>query len=84
MRSPPSFLEVIKLIKNKNLVFGKVVAASPAADKSFQLPKLATGDLPTAAAAYKGCIVFDSTTGKVKVCTNASGSYAWEGISSSP
>lgn len=70
------------MIRNRNLVFGTAGASSPDLDKGFQLPKIATASLPTAAAAYEGMIVYDTTTNKLKVCSDSSGSYAWEGIDS--
>jgi hypothetical protein len=70
------------MIRNRNLVFGSAGASSPNLDKGIQLPKIATASLPTAAAAYAGMIVYDTTTMKIKVCSNSSGSYAWEGVES--
>lgn len=54
------------MIRNRNLIFSYVTADSDDVDKSFQLPKVATADLPTAGTANEGGLVYDATTDSVK------------------
>ena len=70
------------MIGNKQMVFSKAGNTSPDAHQYIQLPKIATTSLPTAAAAIAGAIVYNTTTMKLQVCSNSSGSYAWEGVES--
>jgi hypothetical protein len=73
------------LIKNKNLVFGKATASSPATDRYFQLPKIALASLPTASSANEGGIAYDTTNDKVVFSTGTRwGNVADVGPSKSP
>jgi len=59
------------MIRNKNVVFGKANSNSSYSDRVFQLPKLATGDLTTAASANEGGIAYDSTLQEPVVSTGS-------------
>ncbi len=49
-----------------------------AATGGFIVPRIATASLPAASAALKGCLVYDSSTNKLLVCSGS----AWETVTS--